>query len=255
MSLEVTFLGTGTSQGVPVIACHCRVCRSEDKRDARLRSSILIKSNNTQIVVDTGPDFRQQMLNANQNNLDAVLFTHEHKDHVAGLDDVRAFNYVQRNHMEVFCIDRVATALKREFHYVFSGDNYPGIPRINLNLIENKPFKIKDVEIIPIEVFHYKMPVFGYRVGDFTYITDAKTIPEKEKEKIKGSKVIVLNALRRHDHISHFTLDEAVEMMKELNPEKGYFTHISHYLGSHEEVSRELPDNMELAYDGLTIRL
>ncbi len=195
------------------------------------------------------------MLNTRQDNLDAVLFTHEHKDHVAGLDDVRAYNWVQKNSMEVYSIDRVANALRREFHYVFSGDDYPGIPRINLNLIENKPFSINGLEIIPIEVFHYKMPVLGFRVGDFTYITDAKTIAEEEKEKIKGSKVIVLNALRRHEHISHFTLDQAIEMMKELNPEKGYFTHISHYLGKHEDVSQELPENIHLAYDGLKITI
>ena len=255
MSIEVTFLGTGTSQGVPVIACHCDVCESADTRDTRLRSSVLIKSNGKSIVIDTGPDFRQQMLNARQDNLDAVLFTHEHKDHVAGLDDVRAYNYVQKNSMEVYCIDRVAEALKREFHYVFSGDNYPGIPRINLNEIENKAFEIEGLKITPIEVFHYKMPVFGFRIGDFTYITDAKTIPEEEKAKIKGSKVVVLNALRRHEHISHFTLDQAVEMMNELNPDKGYFTHISHYLGMHANVAKELPGNMELAYDGLTISI
>lgn len=253
MSVEVTFLGTGTSQGVPVIACHCDVCESKDLKDNRLRSSVLVTSGGTTIVIDTGPDFRQQMLNARQDNLDAVLFTHEHKDHVAGLDDVRAYNWVQKNSMEVYSVDRVANALRREFHYVFSGDDYPGIPRINLNLIENKPFSINGLEIIPIEVYHYTMPVLGFRIGDFTYITDAKTIAEEEKEKIKGSKVVVLNALRRHEHISHFTLDQAVEMMKELNPEKGYFTHISHYLGKHEDVSQELPGNMQLAYDGLKI--
>jgi phosphoribosyl 1,2-cyclic phosphate phosphodiesterase len=253
MSVEVTFLGTGTSQGVPVIACHCDVCESKDHKDNRLRSSVLVKSGGTTIVIDTGPDFKQQMLNAKQDNLDAVLFTHEHKDHVAGLDDVRAYNWVQKNSMEVYSIDRVASALRSEFHYVFSGDDYPGIPRINLNLIENKPFSINGLEIIPIEVFHYKMPVLGFRIGDFTYITDAKTIAEEEKEKIKGSKVIVLNALRRHEHISHFTLDQAIEMMKELNPEMGYFTHISHYLGKHEDVSQELPENIHLAYDGLKI--
>lgn len=255
MGLEITFLGTGTSQGVPVIACHCEICESSDPRDKRLRSSILVKSDETALVVDTGPDFREQMLRAKQDRLDAVVFTHEHKDHVAGLDDIRAYNYVQKNSMEVFSTERVAHALKREFHYVFSGENYPGIPQITLNEIENEPFTVKDLEVIPIEVLHYKLPVFGYRIGDFTYITDAKTIPEEEKEKIKGSKVIVLNALRRHDHISHFTLDQAVAMMEELAPEKGFFTHISHYLGKHEDVSKELPSNMELAYDGLTIEV
>jgi len=255
MSVEVTFLGTGTSQGVPVIACHCEICESSDPKDKRLRSSILIKQGETSVVIDTGPDFRQQMLNVGQDHLDAVVFTHEHKDHVAGLDDVRAFNYVQKNSMEVFSTERVATALRREFHYVFAGDDYPGIPKINLNTIENKPFSINGVELIPIEVFHYKMSVLGFRIGDFTYITDAKTISDEEKEKITGSKVLVLNALRKHEHISHFTLDQAIEMVKELNVETAYFTHISHYLGKHEDVSRELPENIFLAYDNLKIEV
>ncbi len=255
MSLEITFLGTGTSQGVPVIACHCDICESRDLKDKRLRSSVLVKSGDTSIVIDTGPDFRQQMLRAGQDNLDAVLFTHEHKDHVAGLDDIRAYNYVQKNSMEVYSTDRVAVALKREFHYVFSGDNYPGIPKINLNEIRNEKFSVKGLEITPVEVLHYKLPVFGYRIGDFTYITDAKTIAEEEKEKIRGSKVIVLNALRPFDHISHFTLNEAIAMMEELQPEVGYFTHISHYLGKHEDVEKDLPENMHLAYDGLKIKI
>lgn len=253
--MRITFLGTGTSQGVPVITCSCPVCTSEDKRDNRLRSSILVESEDTSLVIDTGPDFRQQMLRINAKKLDAVVFTHEHKDHIAGLDDVRAFNFAHGRSMDVYCTDQVSTALKREFHYVFSNDNYPGIPKIDLNIIENKAFSIKDIDLLPIEVFHYKMPVMGYRIGDFTYITDAKSISEQEKDKIKGSKVIVLNALRRHDHISHLTLDEAVELMMELKPEKAYFTHISHYLGLHEDVNAELPPNMELAYDGLEIEI
>jgi len=255
MKTKVNFLGTGTSQGVPVITCECPVCTSDNPKDARLRSSVLIESGDTSIVVDTGPDFRQQMLRINAKKLDAVLFTHEHKDHIAGLDDVRAFNFSQGKSMDVYCTNQVSEALKREFHYVFSGDKYPGVPRLDLNIIRNEEFKIEDTSIMPIEVFHYKMPVFGYRVGDFTYITDAKSISIREMEKIRGSKVVVLNALRKHEHISHFTLEEAIEMMKELNPEKGYFTHISHYLGKHDEVNAELPDNMELAYDGLQLEV
>jgi phosphoribosyl 1,2-cyclic phosphate phosphodiesterase len=255
MSLKVTFLGTGTSQGVPVITCDCEICTSNDPRDSRLRSSIMIESESTRLVIDTGPDFRQQMLREDVKTLDGVLFTHEHKDHVAGLDDVRAFNFAMKQDMEVYCVDRVGEALKREFHYVFNGDDYPGIPKINLNYIQNKEFVLGDLKIQPIEVMHYKLPVLGFRLGDFTYITDAKTISESEKQKIKGSKIVVLNALRRHDHLSHFTLDEAVSMMEELNPNVGYFTHISHYLGKHQDVSSELPENMYLAHDGLVLEL
>ena len=253
MKVKVKFLGTGTSQGVPVITCECPVCTSDNPKDSRLRSSVLIDAGGANFVIDTGPDFRQQMLRIDAKKLDAVLFTHEHKDHIAGLDDVRAFNFSTGNSMDVYCREQVSTALKREFHYVFSGDKYPGIPKLDLNIIQNEEFSINGTSVLPIEVFHYRMPVFGYRIGDFTYITDAKSISIREMEKIRGSKVIVLNALRKHEHISHFTLDEAVDLMKELNPEKGYFTHISHYLGAHDEVNAELPDNMELAYDGLEI--
>ena len=255
MDVEVTFLGTGTSQGVPVITCQCPVCTSEDSRDTRFRSSVHIRANGMNLVIDTGPDFRQQMLRYRARSLDAVLFTHEHKDHIAGLDDVRAFNFAQGKAMEIYCTDQVATALKREYHYVFSGDNYPGIPQLHLNRIENRAFSIQGLDILPIQVLHYKMPVLGFRIGDFTYITDAKSIPEGEREKIKGSKVLVLNALRKHEHISHFTLDQAVQVADELGVEQAYFTHISHYLGLHEEVERELPKGMNLAYDGLTLKV
>jgi len=255
MDLKVNFLGTGTSQGVPVIACHCDVCTSTDPRDNRLRTSILVESENTTLVIDTGPDFRQQMLRANVNKLDAVVFTHEHKDHVAGLDDVRAFNFSTGSSMDIYCTNRVGEALKREFHYVFSDNKYPGIPKLDLNIINNETFSVNDLELIPIEVIHYILPVMGFRIGDFTYITDAKTISEEEKQKIVGSKILVLNALRHHDHISHFTLEEAINMVKELEVEQAYFTHISHYLGQHEAVSKDLPKGIDLAYDGLTIRI
>ncbi len=253
--MKVTFLGTGTSQGVPVIACDCEVCASNDPKDKRLRCSILVEINGKNLVIDTGPDFRQQMLKTGVQSLDAILFTHEHKDHVAGLDDVRAFNFKQKTKMQVYATSRVQEALKREFHYVFSDYKYPGIPEIELNTIDNQPFKVLGSSITPIEVLHYKLPVLGFRIGDFTYITDAKTIDKEEKQKIKGSKIIVLNALRRTDHISHFTLDEAIAMMQELQPETGYLIHMSHYLGKHEDVEKELPDNIHLAYDGLEINL
>lgn len=250
--MKVTFLGTGTSQGVPVIACDCEVCLSENKKDKRLRSSIMIEDKGKVIVIDTGPDFRQQMLRENVQQLDAVVFTHEHKDHIAGLDDVRAFNFKQKRDMEVYATKECQVALKREFHYAFTDNPYPGVPKINLNSIENIPFNVGDVELIPIDVWHHKMPVKGFRIGGFTYITDANRIEQEEIEKIKGSEIIVINALRKTDHISHFKLSEAIELLEELNPKKAYLTHISHYLGKHDNVQNEIPHFIEIAYDGLT---
>jgi len=255
LKMQVTFLGTGTSQGVPLIACDCEVCSSIDLKNKRLRTSLMIEVAGMVFVFDTGPDFRQQMLRENVKRLDGVIFTHEHKDHVAGLDDVRAFNYILNQKVDVYATERVELALKREFHYIFSEEQYPGIPQINLHKIGNEPFSVKGVDFQPIQVMHYKLPVLGFRVGDFTYITDASEIPTIEKEKIRGSKVVVLNALRKEKHISHFTLDEAVTLMTELAPEKGYLIHISHQLGTHEEVSKDLPSFIELAYDGLKINL
>jgi phosphoribosyl 1,2-cyclic phosphate phosphodiesterase len=253
--LKITFLGTGTSQGVPLIACKCEICSCTNAKDKRLRSAIMLETASTTIVIDTGPDFRQQMLREQVEKLDAVVFTHEHKDHIAGLDDVRAFNFINGKHIEVYATSRVQAAIKREFAYIFAEDKYPGIPLINLHEINGAPFKINDIELIPIEVMHYKMPVLGFRIADFTYITDAKSISEKEKEKIKGSKVLVLNALRREEHISHFTFQEAIDLAQELEVEQAYFTHISHQLGLHEQVSEELPTNIFLAYDGLKLNL
>lgn len=251
----VTFLGTGTSQGVPLIACDCRVCKSLDTKDKRLRSAILITEGDLNIVIDTGPDFRQQMLREEVKSLDAVVFTHEHKDHIAGLDDVRAFNYLSGKDMAVYASSRVQEALKREFFYVFSGDHYPGIPKLRLHTISDIPFQIQNVRFEPIEVMHMNLPVLGFRIGDFTYITDANFIPEVEKAKIKGSKTLVLNALRREKHVSHFTLKEALELAAELNAETTYFTHISHQLGLHEELESELPQGVHCAYDGLKIEV
>lgn len=253
--MKITFLGTGTSQGVPLIACTCNVCQSNDSRDKRLRTSVLIEEKGKTFVIDTGPDFRQQMLRENVKTLDAVLFTHEHKDHIAGFDDIRAFNYIQKKKMDVYASARVQEAIRREFAYIFSDFKYPGIPEINLFLLENKSTVIHDVDFLPIEVMHYKLPVFGFRINDFTYITDANYISDAEKEKIKGTKVLVLTALRREPHISHFNLEQAIELAKELNAEKTYFTHISHQLGLHAEVQKELPPNIELAYDGLKIEV
>ena len=253
MGIKVTFLGTGTSQGVPLIACSCDVCKSEDAKDKRLRSSILIESSKTRLVVDSGPDFRQQLLREQITKLDAVVFTHEHKDHIAGLDEVKAFNFLNKMRMPVFASERVQTALKREFAYIFADEKYPGIPEIDLYPIEDSMFTIGDLMIEPITVMHYKLPVKAFRVADFAYVTDANFIAETEKEKLKDLQVLVLNALRRETHISHFTLEEALALIKELNPKKAYLTHISHQLGTHADVTAELPENVELAYDGLQI--
>ncbi len=253
--IRITFLGTGTSQGVPMIACDCDVCTSTDPKDKRLRTSILVESEEATIVIDAGPDFRQQMLRESVTKLDAVLFTHEHKDHIAGLDDVRAYNYISGKPMDVFATSRVQEALKREFFYVFSGAQYPGIPKLNLHTIHNVPFEIKGIRFEPIEVMHLNLSVFGFRIGDFTYITDANFIADSEKEKIKGSRYLVLNALRREKHVSHFTLKEAVDIIDELKPEKAWIIHLSHQMGKHAEINQELPEYIQCAYDGLKIEV
>lgn len=253
--LKITFLGTGTSSGVPMIGCSCQVCTSDDCKDKRLRSSILVETENTSIVVDTTPDFRYQMLRADVRKLDAVLFTHPHKDHIAGLDDVRAFNYFQHKPMQLYANSLTEEAIKREFAYAFSDKKYPGIPNLNLNTIDENPFMVGDIPVTPILVWHLRMPVFGFRFGRFTYITDANKIEEAEKAKIKGSEVLVLNALRKESHLSHFTLDEAVDLVQELTVPKAYFTHISHQLGKHREINAELPEGIELASDGTTLFL
>jgi phosphoribosyl 1,2-cyclic phosphate phosphodiesterase len=238
-----------------MIACDCRVCTSPDEKDKRLRSSILVQSSTTTFVVDTTPDFRQQMLRINNKKLDAVLFTHPHKDHIAGLDDVRAYNFFSHKAMDVYANSLTEEALKREFAYAFSDKRYPGIPELNLITIDETPFFIGDIEVIPIVVWHYKMPVYGFRFGNFTYITDANRIEEEEKKKIEGSEILVLNALRKEEHISHFTLREAVDMVNELAAPQGYFTHISHQLGRNDEINATLPSNIRLAYDGLQISI
>ena len=255
-SLQITVLGSGTSQGVPVIACNCKVCTSENPKDKRLRCSILISYNNENFVIDSGPDFRYQMLRENVQTLRAVLFTHEHKDHISGLDDVRAFNFKEERDMEVFCSNRVEAALRREFHYVFDENKYPGVPLIQLHTINKEKFILPGgLEVLPIEVMHYKMPVLAYRINDFAYITDAKTISIEEKEKLKGVKVLIVNALRVEEHISHFNLVEALQLIDEIKPEKAYLTHISHLFGTHDEIQALCPPNVYPAYDGLKIAL
>ncbi|MGI4728854.1 MAG: MBL fold metallo-hydrolase [Janthinobacterium lividum] len=253
--MRITFLGTGTSQGVPMIACGCAVCISDDPRDNRLRSSILVEENGKNVVIDSGPDFRYQMLRSKVKHLEAVVFTHEHKDHIAGLDDIRAFNYFQNAAVDVYADLRVQAALKREFSYIFTDFKYPGIPQINLKTIDSKPFTAAGIPFVPIEVLHYKLPILGFRIHGFTYITDAKTISETEVEKIKGSKTLVVNALQREKHISHFTLSEAITFANKIGAEMTYFTHIGHRLGKYQDVSAELPPHIQLAYDGLQLEL
>ena len=255
MALSIEFLGTGTSSGVPMIACKCDVCHSKNSKDKRLRSSILIKSDHTTIVVDTTPDFRYQMLRSHVNHLDAILFTHSHKDHIAGLDDIKAYNFISKRPMSLYSSDETADALKRDFYYAFAEKKYPGIPELDLNIIDNDAFSVSDIHVVPIHVKHLNMKVLGFRLGNFTYITDANHIDESEKDKIRGSEVLVINALRKEKHLSHFTLQEAIDMATELDVTTTYFTHISHQLGLHDEVSAIIPKGMFLAYDGLVIQV
>jgi phosphoribosyl 1,2-cyclic phosphate phosphodiesterase len=251
--LKITFLGTGTSQGVPVIACECRVCKSASKKDKRLRSSVLLEENGTTIIIDTGPDFREQMLRANVKQVDAILITHAHKDHLGGLDDVRAYNYRQRSPVDVYARNEVQEAIKREFSYAFAKNRYPGVPQITLHTLHNQPVYIQKLQIIPVEVMHYRLHVLGFRIDGFSYITDANFISEEEKVKLTGTKTLVVNALRREKHISHFSLDEALALIEEIKPQRAYLTHISHLMGLHDEVEKDLPANVRLAYDGLQI--
>ncbi len=253
--LSITLLGTGTSSGVPMIGCNCVVCTSGDKKDIRLRSSILVQSATTTIVVDTTPDFRYQMLRAGVKKLDAVLYTHPHKDHIAGMDDVRAFNFFQKTSIPVYANRLTIEALKREFAYVFADKKYPGVPDIELKEINLEPFTIGDIPVVPVLVWHLKMPVLGFRFGSFTYITDANKIDIVEKEKLLGTKVLVVNALRKEPHISHYTLHEAIALARELNVTEAYFTHISHQLGLHAGIENELPPGIHLAYDGLVLKI
>ena len=253
--MKITFLGTGTSQGIPVIACSCNTCQSKDPKDKRLRTSLMIETQGKTFVIDSGPDFRQQMLRENVRNLDAILFTHEHKDHIAGMDDVRAFNYINKKPIDIYAEKRVQEAIKREYSYVFAEQKYPGIPQINLYLIKNYEFEIDGVKFLPIRARHLRLPIFGFRIGDFTYFTDVNYIPQKEKEKIKGTKHFVINALRKKKHISHYNIEEALKIIDEISPEKAYLIHISHLMGLYNEIQKVLPENVMLAYDGLTLNI
>ncbi len=251
--IKLLFLGTGTSQGVPVIACPCEVCASDDSHDKRLRSSVLLCIGEKNILIDSGPDFRQQMLRADVKRLDAILFTHGHKDHTAGLDDVRAYNYVMQRPMDIYAEERVREVLQQEFSYVFSDRKYPGVPQLNIHIISEEPFAIDDIPVIPVRAMHLKLPVLGFRIGRLAYLTDVNAIADKEKEKLRGLDCLVVNGLRKESHLSHFTLREALDLIEELKPRRAFITHISHQMGFHHEVQAELPPNVQLAYDGLEV--
>ena len=254
-ALTITFLGTGTSSGIPMLACNCEVCTSNNSLDKRLRSSIMVQSATTTIVVDTTPDFRYQMLREKVDKLDAIIYTHPHKDHIAGLDDIRGYNYFQKKAIDVYANELTQKALKNEFHYIFAEEKYPGLPEINLHTLQEDAFMVGDIRVTPIKVWHLHMPVLGFRFGNFTYVTDANRIEPLEKNKIIGSEALVLNALRHKQHLSHFTLGEAIALSDELKIPKTYFTHISHQLGLHNEIAETLPENKFLSYDGLTLHL
>lgn len=253
--MDLCFLGTGTSQGVPVIACHCEVCRSTDKRDKRLRTSIFVSYEGKQFVIDTGPDFRQQMLREKIEHLDFVLLTHEHKDHVAGLDDIRSFNFSQHSDMDVFGNERTCEAVANEFFYAFEKNKYPGVPRIKLHSVCDEAFEIKGIRIQPVQVLHFKMNILGYRIGKMAYITDASFLAERELKKLKGLKVLIINALRKEKHYSHFNLEEALQVIDKVQADKAYLTHISHTMGLYKKIQPELPENVYLAYDGLRVHI
>jgi len=251
--MKITFLGTGTSTGVPVVACNCDVCTSDDPRDKRYRTSVMLTKGSSNVIIDCGPDFRIQMLKHKVEDIDAVLFTHAHRDHIAGLDDIRAFNYILHKSIDIYGSHFTLEAIKEQFPYIFIPGRYFGAPQLNLHPITETPFNIGEFGFIPIQVMHQDMKVFGYRIGDFTYITDANYISPAELDKVRGSKVVVINALRNSRHVSHFSLSEALEILNDIKPEKAYLTHISHFLGKFDDVTPKLPDWVNLAYDGLQI--
>lgn len=253
--MKITFLGTGTSQGVPIIGSNHPVCLSTNPKDKRLRVSLLMEWENYSFVIDCGPDFRQQMIANNVQKIDGILFTHEHNDHVIGLDDVRPF-YFRQGNIAIYCHKRVLKELKKRFEYVFEIENkYPGAPTLDEHIIDDQPFYIGNKKVIPINVYHPKLQVYGFRIDDFAYVTDAKVFPEEELSKLKGVKTLVLNALRKEDHRSHLSLDEAIAISKKIGASQTYFTHISHHMGFHDEVEKELPEHIHLAYDNLSLEI
>lgn len=250
---KLTFLGTGTSQGVPIIGCHCDICSSCDPRDKRLRASVLVEYQGQKFLIDAGPDFRQQMLREQINHLDAILLTHNHKDHTGGLDDIRALNYLEKKATQIYCEKYVEDSLKMEYSYAFAENKYPGAPEWNVNIIEDQPFTINGVEIIPIRGKHFRLPVLGFRFGDIAYCTDMNNIPEEEFEKLKGLRHFVINCVRRGHHISHFSLEGALAVARRVGAEHSWLTHLSHQLPCHVDLAAELPEGVLPAYDGLVI--
>ncbi len=252
--MKIKFLGTGTSQGVPVIGCKCAVCISEEIKNKRLRSSVLINENNKTILIDTGPDLRQQSLKNNINKIDYVLYTHAHRDHVSGIDELRSFNFIQKKEIKAYGNKELVNQLKSDYSYIFSDLKYPGLPEVELYKVDGN-FFLEDIEVTPIKVKHHKLNILGYRIGNFTYITDAKTIRDDEIKKINGSKILVINCLQIKEHLSHLNMSEVLSLVKKIDVQKIYLTHISHNLGSHEYINKKLPDNIKLAYDNLEINL
>ena len=255
MLQKVLFLGTGTSQGVPVIGCNCVVCGSNNSKDRRFRSSVLVTINSINILIDIGPDFRSQMLDSNISSIDHILITHQHRDHTAGIDDLRPIYYLNKRPISLYAENHVIQALKQDFQYIFNSYDYPGKPKINLRIIDDLPFLLSDFEIIPIRVMHHKLPIFGYRIGDLSYITDANYISSQEMKKLLGTKILIINSLQKEPHISHYNLQQSLELIEELNPDKAYLTHVSHNMGTYKSIQKELPENVFLAYDMLEIEI
>lgn len=254
--MKLTFLGTGTSQGVPVISCKCHVCCSDDPRDKRLRTSAMLTTDDgSNLLFDIGPDFREQMLREDVCHIEGILVTHAHRDHVAGLDDVRAFNYVQGQRMDVYANDVAIDIMKSDYSYIFTGEHYPGLPEVDLHLVADEPFLVAGHRVVPIKAMHKAMPVLGYRIGDLTYITDANQIDDAELDKVRGSKVMVINALRHEPHFSHYCLEEALQVIAKVNPEQAYLTHLSHDYGRYADCESELPPNVKIAFDGLVVNI
>ena len=250
---RLIFLGTGTSQGVPIIGCHCEVCRSEDQKDKRLRASLYIEYAGRKILIDAGPDFRQQLLREGIEDLDAILLTHEHIDHTGGLDDIRAINYCKQKPVPIYCEERVLMAFKKEFYYVFEKDKYPGIPEFDIRVIYNEPFLMDGIEVVPIRAYHHRLPVLGYRIGNIAYITDASNIPEQEFTKLKELDILIISTIRREKHISHFSLEEAIKVVSKAGAKESLFTHLSHQIGTHNDLARSIPAGIEPAYDRLIL--